>query len=88
MSEPAGRVEPEVVPQDPTNGEGPPGMPRWVKVSALVVVVLLMLLVTVHLLTGGGPGHHMPVGLGAWQPAWAKVRAAAPGSGRAGWLLG
>lgn len=35
------------------------GMPRWVKVSAIVAVVLVVLVV-VMLLVGGGPGNHGP----------------------------
>jgi hypothetical protein len=34
----------------------PPGMPRWVKVSGIIVAVLVLLLVVVLLLSGGhGP---------------------------------
>lgn len=38
-----------------------PGIPRWVKVSGLVVAALIVLLVAVMLLAGGdhGPGRHM-----------------------------
>lgn len=35
------------------------GMPRWVKVSAIVAAVLVVLVV-VMLLVGGGPGGHGP----------------------------
>ena len=38
-------------------GSGPPPVPRWVKVSGIVVVVLA-LLVVVMLLLGHGPGRH------------------------------
>lgn len=41
-----------------------PGMPRWVKVSALVAVVLLVLVILM-LLTGHGPGRHMSSSAGA-----------------------
>ena len=41
-----------------------PGMPRWVKLGALVGVVLLVLVVLM-LLTGHGPGRHMSSGAGA-----------------------
>lgn len=88
MSEQSGRFEPELAPRSDPAVEEPPGMPRWVKVSALVVVVLLALLVTVHLLTGGGPGHHMPVGMGAGQGALVDVGEPASGLGMAGWRLG
>ena len=41
--------------------EAPPGMPRWVKVSGIIVIVLV-LLVVILLLTGvggdHGPGRH------------------------------
>jgi hypothetical protein len=39
-----------------------PGIPRWVKVSALVGIGLLLLLIAVALLGGGeaGPGQHGP----------------------------
>lgn len=38
----------------------PPGMPRWVKVSAITVGVLVLLVVGVMLIGGGdhGPGRH------------------------------
>jgi hypothetical protein len=39
----------------------PPGMPRWVKVSGIVVAVLIILVVLMMLLAGGGhgPGRHI-----------------------------
>jgi hypothetical protein len=44
-------------------GESPPGAPRWVKVTA-VVVLALALLVVVALLVGGehGPARHSSLG--------------------------
>lgn len=38
----------------------PPGMPRWVKISALVVVVVVLVLVVIMALAGGehGPDLH------------------------------
>lgn len=46
----------------------PPGMPRWVKVSGIVVIILVLLVVIV-LLTGiggpHGPARHTPSGAGA-----------------------
>ncbi|MBI2872065.1 MAG: hypothetical protein HYY00_02610 [Chloroflexi bacterium] len=39
----------------------PPGMPRWVKVSGIIVIVLVLLFVVLQLtgLRGGhGPGRH------------------------------
>jgi hypothetical protein len=38
----------------------PPGMPRWVKVSGIIVAVLVLVLVIVMLLAGGdhGPRRH------------------------------
>jgi hypothetical protein len=46
-----------------------PGMPRWVKVSAIVVIGLILLVVVVLLVatalglhTPGGPGRHAPSG--------------------------
>ncbi|MEX2624236.1 MAG: hypothetical protein WD651_10955 [Acidimicrobiia bacterium] len=50
--------EPE---QDPgSRPAAPPGMPRWVKVSLLVVLVAAVSLVIAMLLAGGdhGPGLH------------------------------
>lgn len=41
-----------------------PGMPRWVKLGALVAVLLLVLVVLM-LLTGHGPGRHMSSGAAA-----------------------
>jgi hypothetical protein len=41
----------------------PPGMPRWVKVSGIIVAVLVLLLVIVLLLFGGhGPRRHLSGG--------------------------
>jgi hypothetical protein len=37
----------------------PPGMPRWVRISLVIVVALILLAVIVHL-AGGGPGLHSP----------------------------
>lgn len=44
----------------PEDGATAPGIPRWVKVSGLVVAVLVLLLVVVMLLVGGehGPSRH------------------------------
>ena len=41
-------------------GEGPPGLPRWVLISLIVLGVLVVVLV-VAMLAGGnhGPGRHM-----------------------------
>lgn len=52
------------------NGEtwsGPPGMPRWVRASVVIVVVLAVLLVVVMALSGGehGPGLHTGAGASA-----------------------
>lgn len=46
----------------PLPGDGPPGMPRWVKVGALVLGLLLLLLLALHLTgvsSGHGPGQHI-----------------------------
>ena len=41
----------------------PPGMPRWVKVSGIIVAVLVLLLIVVLLLAGGhGPRRHLSGG--------------------------
>jgi hypothetical protein len=37
----------------------PPAMPRWVKLSAVVLGLLVLIFVILHLLGGGGPGRHM-----------------------------
>ncbi|MGH8793192.1 MAG: hypothetical protein ACRDXX_11160 [Stackebrandtia sp.] len=45
----------------PHERESPPGMPRWMKVSAIVVGVLVLLFVVLTLLGVGGdhgPGRH------------------------------
>jgi hypothetical protein len=48
----------------PSPGSGRPGIPRWVKVSGLVVAAVILLLVVLALtgVLGGqhGPGRHMP----------------------------
>jgi hypothetical protein len=55
-------TEPAQPPQDDH-----PGMPRWVKVSALAVAVLVVALIVVMLAIGGehGPGRH--AGTVAWR---------------------
>jgi hypothetical protein len=41
----------------------PPGMPRWVKVSGIIVAVLVLLLIVVLLVSGGhGPRRHLSGG--------------------------
>lgn len=44
--------------------EAPPGMPRWVKVSAVVVLVVALALLVIMALTGveHGPGLHTGTG--------------------------
>ena len=48
----------------------PPGMPRWVKVSGIIVAVLVLLLVIVLLISGGehGPRRHLSDGAGGHTP--------------------
>jgi hypothetical protein len=49
----------------PNGIESPPGVPRWVKVSALAVGILVVAVVALLLVTGGsdhGPGRHTPGG--------------------------
>jgi hypothetical protein len=48
----------------------PPGMPRWVKVSGIIVAVLVLLLVIVLLISGGdhGPRRHASGRLGGHAP--------------------
>jgi hypothetical protein len=36
-----------------------PGVPRWVKVSGIIVIALVLIVVILHL-TGNGFGSHMP----------------------------
>jgi hypothetical protein len=44
------------------DGASPPGMPRWVKLSLILVVVLVLLVAIVMLIAGGGhsPSRHAP----------------------------
>lgn len=47
------------------NRGSPPPMPRWVKVSGIIVAVLVLLVVIVMLIPGGGghgPGRHTSSG--------------------------
>jgi hypothetical protein len=67
-------------PRGPDTGEdagvaadhrSPPGMPRWVKVSGVIVAVLVLLVVIVLLISGGGhrPRRHASsAGLGGQAP--------------------
>jgi hypothetical protein len=70
-------------PGDPQNGEdtraapnrgSPPGIPRWLKVSGIIVVVLIVLVVGISFIAGVehgpgqfGPGQHGPRPSG-WRP--------------------
>jgi hypothetical protein len=48
--------------RDVTTPEPPPGMPRWVKISGIVVGVLILLFLVLRLTGIGGdhgPGRHM-----------------------------
>lgn len=60
------------------DGGSPPGVPRWVKVAAVVTGILAVVVVTVLLLTGGdhGPGHHS---LGTGISSGVQGLAGAPG---------
>jgi hypothetical protein len=59
----------------------PPGMPRWVKVSGIIVAVLVLLLVVVLLVSGGhGPRRHLSGGA-AGQLALSSVTASLTLSG-------
>jgi hypothetical protein len=63
-------------PRDPDPGVAadrgsPPGIPRWVKVSGIIVAVLILLVVIVMLISGGGHGprrHASSGGLGGQAP--------------------
>jgi hypothetical protein len=48
----------------------PPGMPRWVKVSGIIVAVLVLLLIVVLLVSGGGhgPRRHLSADAGRHAP--------------------
>ncbi|MBN8200048.1 hypothetical protein [Bacillus sp. NTK034] len=52
---------------EPTK-EMPPGMPRWVKVSLIIVIALLLLFVIMHL-TGTGGKHGPMRHVGQTQPS-------------------
>ena len=45
---------------EPDAGEPSPGIPRWVKTSAIVALALVAVIVIVMLVSGGehGPGRH------------------------------
>lgn len=56
----AGRLAPAMTGDATSPGrDGPPPMPRWVKLFVLVAVVLLLLVVLL-LAVGHGPGDHAP----------------------------
>ena len=59
MTDPVSKPE-----QEAESHTTPPSMPRWVKLSALVVVVVVLVLVVIMALAGGehGPGLHTGVG--------------------------
>jgi hypothetical protein len=53
-------VEPMKPPEEEGRRSTPPSMPRWVKVSVLMVAILAVVLVIIMLQLGGehGPGLH------------------------------
>lgn len=53
------RIDPEHDNLATASPDGPPGTPRWVKVS-LIIAVAVVLLVVILLVSGGGhgPGRH------------------------------
>jgi hypothetical protein len=53
----------------PADLQPAPGMPRWVKVTAVIVAVLALLLVIVMLISGGGHGPQRHRSDGAAGPA-------------------
>jgi hypothetical protein len=60
----------------------PPGMPRWVKVSGIIVAVLVLLLVVVLLVSGGhGPRRHLSSGGASGHAPLASVTASLTLSG-------
>jgi hypothetical protein len=40
----------------------PPTMPRWVKISGLIIVVIILLFAALHLSGAHGPASHMSMG--------------------------
>ena len=50
--------------QDAGAGRGSTGVPRWVKVSAVIAAIVLVAVLVVMLLSGGnhGPGRHVASG--------------------------
>ena len=59
MADPPRRRDPASVGADPAS---PPRMPRWVKLSLILVALLVLLVVIVMLIAGGGhgPSRHAP----------------------------
>jgi hypothetical protein len=53
MADPPRRRDPAGVGADPAS---PPRMPRWVKLSLILVALLVLLVVIVTLIAGGGHG--------------------------------
>lgn len=47
-----------------TDGSSPPGIPRWLKMSGIIVLVVILLVVIIQLVVGGqhGPGLHTSSG--------------------------
>jgi hypothetical protein len=65
----------------------PPGMPRWVKVSGIIVAVLVLLLVIVLLVSGGhGPRRHLSGGAGGHAPRSRIAASLKPSGGGPGGL--
>ncbi len=69
-------------PRSAADRHAPPGMPRWVKVSAIVVGVLLLLFLVLKLTGIGGehgPGRHLSGLPGALDAVASSQVAANPG---------
>jgi hypothetical protein len=59
MADPPRAGDPDEAADLAADRGSPPGMPRWVKVSGIIVAVLVLLLVIVLLVSGGhGPRRH------------------------------
>ena len=69
MADPPRSRDPGEAPGVAADRESPPGMPRWVKVSGIILAVLVLLLIVVLLISGGhGPRRHLSGGAGGHAP--------------------
>lgn len=71
MTDRSGSAQPDDTTGREYGGDPPAGLPRWVKIAAMVALLLALVVAVVMLVGGGehGPSRHMSSGLPGVDPA-------------------